>query len=255
MSETFTEIAEGLFAIHIALWHAPSQSLIFSDLHIGYEAELHAKGVLVPNFQTSDVIERIKYILHLLKRQKLCPVNIVLNGDLKHSFGKISSQEWTGIERIIRFLQQHCKNVIIVKGNHDVLLSHIAERFNLKTVPSFKIGGLLALHGDKLPTKEELDGVTIIVTGHDHPAIQLSDGAKREKYKCFLVGKYLRKILVVQPSTQPLVQGTDVLLGTYLSPLLPSNVGKFRVFVVDDVTCRVLDFGPVRIIVENCKSF
>lgn len=243
MPESFTQLAEGLYAIHVAIWHASSQSLIFSDLHVGYEAELHAKGVLVPKFQTSDIIERIENVMRLLKRQKVCPVNIVLNGDLKHSFGKISIQEWTGIEQIIHLLQQHCKNVIIVKGNHDVLLSHIAERFNLKTVPSFKIEDLLVLHGDKLPTKEELCGVTVIIVGHDHPAIQLSDGAKREKYKCFLVSKYLRRTLVVQPSTQPLVQGTDVLLGKFLSPLLPSNVGKFRVFVVDDVTCGVLDFG------------
>ena len=50
--------------------------------------------------------------------------------------------------------------------------------------------------------------------GHGHPAVSLSEGVKKEKYKCFLVGKYSKagngkRDVIIVLSFFPLVEGTD----------------------------------------------
>ncbi|MDO8660260.1 MAG: hypothetical protein Q7K43_00065, partial [Candidatus Woesearchaeota archaeon] len=105
------ELVSGLFAIGVGLYHKPSQTLVFSDLHLGYESELHFKGVLVPRRQFKETFFVISQILKKAEHVK----TIVLNGDLKHSFGRISSQEWNDILRLIDELRKHCAKIIVIQ--------------------------------------------------------------------------------------------------------------------------------------------
>ena len=91
-----------------------------------------------------------------------------------------------------------------------------------------------------------MKGIKTVIIGHEHPAVVLRDKAKAEKFKCFLVTNYRLRRLIVQPSFGPLMQGVDILGGNLLSPLLGANVGRGRMFVVDEETDTVLDFGLVR---------
>jgi len=61
--------------------------LIISDIHIGYEEALNKRGMMVPRFQFKILRERI---IKILKKYK--PSLVIVNGDLKHEFGKISDQ-------------------------------------------------------------------------------------------------------------------------------------------------------------------
>ncbi len=60
------------------------------------------------------ILERIHEIL---KRYKV--TRVVVNGDLKHEFGRITRQEWMEAKNFIEFLQENFNEVILIKGNHD----------------------------------------------------------------------------------------------------------------------------------------
>ncbi len=81
------EISPGIFVIGTSLWIEKERVLIINDLHLGYEGELHARGILVPKVQYDLIVKEIGKILAVVN-----PLQIVINGDLKHEFGRISSQ-------------------------------------------------------------------------------------------------------------------------------------------------------------------
>src|SRR3990172_1940024 len=100
-------ITNGVEAIDLALYLSAHKTLVFSDFHIGYEAELHKRGVLVPKFQFKDILKRLGWIFAKLRAQCAQLKAIVINGDLKHSFGEISRQEWKETLELIDFLREH----------------------------------------------------------------------------------------------------------------------------------------------------
>ena len=95
-----------------------------------------------------------------------------------------------------------------------------------------------------MPSKILLKSVKTIIIGHEHPAINLTSGARVEKYKCFLLGKFEKKNLIVMPSCNLLIEGTDVLSGNFLSPyLINSNIETFEVFVTLN---EIYSFGKIK---------
>ena len=215
--------------------------LIFSDFHIGYEEALNKQGILVPRFQFKDVIKRLGKIFSEIKKIKL--EKIIINGDLKHEFGRISEQEWRETLRLLDFLTKFCNEIILVKGNHDTIIGPIAEKKKVKIVEHFLVGNILIIHGNKIPEKELLKKAKTIIIGHEHPAVSLREDVRIEKFKCFLKGKYKRKKLIVMPSFCLATEGTDVLKEKLISPFLDHDLRNFEVFVVAD---KVYDFGKVK---------
>jgi len=94
------EIIKGIGIVDLALFIREQKTLVISDLHIGYEEELNKKGFLVPRMHFKDTIERLDKII-----QKTQPETIIINGDLKHEFGRISRQEWNDVVKIIEFIE------------------------------------------------------------------------------------------------------------------------------------------------------
>ena len=207
--------------------------LVINDLHIGYEQALHNKGILVPRFQLKEILKLIENIF-----KKINPQTIIINGDLKHEFGRVLQQEWKEISKFLDFLLEKCDEVIIIQGNHDPVIRPIALKKNVKVVKDFRIEDVLIIHGDELV---ETDAKRIII-GHEHPAIKIQDHGKWEKYKCFLKGRWKGKELIAVPSFNPLIEGTNVLEGNMLSPFL-QDIKNFKIYVVGD---KVFDFGKLK---------
>jgi len=229
------EIAKGIEIIDLSLYIKKHKLLIFSDFHMGFEESQNKHGVLIPRFQFKDTIIRLESIL-----KKVKPDTIIVNGDIKHEFGKISEQEWRETLKLIELLAKNCKKLILTKGNHDKIVEPIAKKRNIAITDSFEIGDFLILHGDKIP--KEIKSKTIII-GHEHPAVLIQDGERKEKFKCFLMGKYKRKTLIVQPSFNLVTEGTNVLKDKTLSPFLKQDLKKFEIFVVAD---KIYKFGKLR---------
>jgi hypothetical protein len=226
---------EGIELIDLAIYIKKSKTLIITDTHIGYEESLNKQGVLIPKFHFKDTIQRLEKIF-----SKVRPEIVIINGDVKDEFGTISETEWRNTLQLLDFLLKYCKEVVLIKGNHDKIIGPIAKKRNVKVVDEFLIDDILILHGDKIP--DELLRCKTIIIGHEHPAVGLKEGTRKEVFKCFLVGKWEGKTLIVQPSFNLVVEGTDVLKEDLLSPFL-TNIDNFRCYVVGD---KLYDFGKIK---------
>jgi len=252
------EILPGLVADGCALFVKGAKALILADLHIGYEEEARHHGVLVPQEQRGYFAKELG---RLITKHK--PRTVVLAGDVKHEFGRISQEEWSGVLRLVRRIRELGCAVEVVGGNHDVLIKPILDKLEvtlrkaliITTTHAKTEQRTLIVHGDEeldtlvkagILDKEGLGRVTTIIIGHEHPALAITDGVRTETVKCFLGGTYRhggkRYNMVVMPSFNPLALGTDVLRERPLGPLL-ADFGGFSAFaVLDD---GVLAFGGV----------
>lgn len=230
------DLHPGIRFIGPALFLETTKTLIFADIHLGAEAALVGRGVLLPRTQKQDTFKIIKEVLAYVT-----PQHIVLNGDLKHEFGSIHDEEWRDVLELLDVLNKHAP-VTVIKGNHDVLLLPILRKRHVPIVPSLLVEDWLVVHGDKMPDEEQLARAKGIIIGHEHPSLLLDDGIRKEKYKCFLMGVYQDKQLIVVPSMYPLVEGSDVLKERSLGPILKIAKG-LEAYVVEGM--EVLFFGPL----------
>ena len=233
------KISQGLYILGPSLWVKPAQALIINDIHLGYEEALQRKGVLVPKYQLEEVLQQLKGILALIK-----PKKVIINGDLKHEFGTVLRQEWKEVLELLDFLLKQVEEVVIIKGNHDTIIKPLAEKRGIAVMKDWTFQDILVVHGDEMVETT----ATRIIIGHEHPAITIKEGGKREKYKCFLKGKWKGKELIAVPSFNPLLEGTDVLKERMLSPFL-EKVRNFTVFVVHEG--EVFEFGKVKELISG----
>jgi len=214
-----------------------NEILVFGDLHMGYEDTLTGKGVF-PRRQLKDTIEKLNNIFFSLNMKARKIKQIIILGDLKHKFGEISDAEWRETIKLLDFLIKQCKKIILIKGNHDNILGPIAQKKEVKLKNYHKIKNICFLHGDKL-YKNCLGNCNIIIMGHLHPVISLNDKYKREKYKCFLVGKWKRKRAYVLPSFGKTSFGYD----------LRSDKGRKKFLIIDDKNLK-----KFKVIIYNYKE-
>jgi len=231
------QISKNIEIKDLALHLKEENILIIADTHVGYEESLNKQGILIPRFQFQEIIKRLKPILNQYNK-------IIINGDIKHEFGTISDQEWRHTLQLIDLLSEHCKELILIKGNHDTILGPIAKKRNIKIVDEYKVNDILITHGDKL---KDLKEIKTIIIAHEHPAISIKEGARTELFKCFLKGKYKKATLIVQPSYNLVTEGTDIIKEKVLSPFLKQDLSDFDVFVVAD---KVYEFGKLKKLVE-----
>jgi len=230
------KLAPNIYAVDLCIYLSDIKALILSDLHLGYEESLQKRGVLVPKTMFKQIMRRLDWILNQIPVEK-----VIFNGDIKHEFGTISVQEWREVLRLIEYFEKKNIELLAVKGNHDTIFGPIARKKQVKEVKEFRDKDILIVHGDYVPEKLS----KIIIIGHEHPAVTLREKAKAERFKCFLKDKFKKSVLIVQPSFNPLAEGSDVLKGGILSPLI-SGVERFEIFVVNDKSHDVLPFGKVK---------
>ncbi len=232
-------IDKDISIIDLSLYDEKNNILYISDLHLGFEEELNRRGVLIPRWQLKDELQQLEKIFKQIPK-KLDAV--VINGDLKHEHGRISDQEWREILRLFDFLAKHAEKTILVKGNHDNFLAPIARKRDLTVVDYFAIDDIYVMHGHEIPENDDFKKAKRIIIGNEHPAIAIQDEVRSELYKCFLKGSWKKKQIIVLPSFNPMTIGTDVIKGTFLSPILKDGVSKYDVFIIQD---KVYEFGTV----------
>ncbi|MCF7866609.1 metallophosphoesterase [Candidatus Woesearchaeota archaeon] len=242
------EIISGINIIGPSLFFEKEKILVIGDVHIGQENSIHKMGFNIPLNQFKLINEFLENVVEELK-----PKTIIINGDLKHDFGKITNDEWDKITLFLKNLKKYSK-VIIIGGNHDKILEPIIDKLDLQMSSYHKIvlenDFVYITHGDIIP--HDLDYVTsnIIIIGHEHPAIKLKDNNRVEIFKSFLKGKYKDKTLIVMPSLNPISEGTDILSQKLLSPFLKEiknnkTLGYFEAYILDDKN-KVYFFGKLK---------
>lgn len=217
------------------------KTLVISDLQLGYEEALTKQGVMLPRFQAKDIMKLLEEMLRTAK-----PETVVINGDLKHEFGTISGQEWRDALQVFDLILKYAERVIVVKGNHDVVLGPLARKRGIDVVESYETGKILIIHGHKKVRIPER--IRMIVIGHEHPALTVREEMRAEKFKCFLKGEYKGKGLIVMPSMNMLTEGTDITQSRSFSPFLKKNRDSFEIFAVAD---KVYSFGKLANLNKN----
>lgn len=232
------EMAPGFQALDLTLYVPGDDCLILGDLQLGLEEQYNNQGVFIPRFNFREVKQHLRKIFTTKNHIS----HIVLNGDIKHGFGNASNQEWREVIELLELLSEHSDRITIVKGNHDIAIEPIARFAKVKLEKKgvhLEHTNAFVCHGHEIPDSNEYEKATSVIIGHDHPAIELKDGATRQKYKCFLVGNFERKRIIVLPSFNFAAPGSDPRAGA-LSPFLQKNLDHFRAWLVED---QVYDFG------------
>jgi len=235
-------IAKDIEIVDLALYLNKYNTLIIADTHLGIEEAMNKQGLLVPRFQFKEVMTRFQKILDGLgvtQGKKLA--RIIVNGDFKHEFGRISETEWRHALQFIDLMRVYTDELILIKGNHDTILGPIAEKREVTLQKFILLGDILVTHGDTIFAQELKQCKTIII-GHEHPAVRIADDVRGETFKCYLKGTYKRKTLIVQPSFNLVSEGTNILHERLLSPYL-HNLSSFDVYVVGE---DVYHFGKVK---------
>ncbi|MGV8171319.1 MAG: metallophosphoesterase [Candidatus Woesearchaeota archaeon] len=239
------ELLKGVIAEDLFLYLPDYKTFILSDIHIGYEESLNRQGILIPRNNYTDLIIRIERAIDRISKKNIIK-KIIINGDIIHEFGKISRKEKALTNKFIKFMSSYGK-ITLIEGNHDKALKYFIDK-DIEISEHLALGEFLILHGDTLPSKESFKGIKTIIIGHEHPSIALASGSRSEKYKCFLKGKYAGMDLIVMPSCNIFIEGTDVSREKLLSPFLKkNNILNFEVFVVED---KIYDFGKIRTLLK-----
>ncbi|MCX6747294.1 MAG: metallophosphoesterase [Candidatus Pacearchaeota archaeon] len=222
--------------------------LAIGDLHLGYEYQIQQSGVLIPEYQIKEVIEELKIVFDEIKEKKFKLKKIIFIGDIKHSF----SYEWKEknyFREVINFLKDYVKEkeIILIKGNHDT----IDYSFSDKLQDYYIEDDLAFCHGHKSFIEIFDKKIKTIIFGHIHPSIILSDSQniKREKYKCFLVGTFNRKKIIILPSFLATIEGTTINelsegYEDYFSIIPRKKLMNFEVFAIEKN--EVYDFGKIK---------
>jgi hypothetical protein len=146
-------------------------TLLIADPHLGWENSLQEKGIHVPS-QTQKILNKLVAIIAEYKPDKL-----VILGDVKYTVVSSELGEWQDIPDFFVKLQDHIKDIAIVRGNHDANLEPLLpENIELLPATGTVIGDVGVFHGHKWPSPLVL-GCKTLVMGHLHPAVVLHDPA------------------------------------------------------------------------------
>ncbi len=170
---------------------------------------------------------------------------IILLGDLKHEFSGLTKDERNELVNFLGYLEKKCREIIVIRGNHDNYLLNIIAGKGIKLWDFYKWKEFCFSHGDR-NFKEIWDKkIKYLVIGHLHPAIVLRDGIKAEKYKCFLEGKFKGKKIIIVPSFIEIGEGANILEIMNDSSLIwKFALKKFKVMVINE-NLEVIDFGKL----------
>lgn len=231
-------LSQDCWLLENAIYIPSEKTLVIADLQLGAEQQLRALGHNVMYEQAEKMLRLLERLVaeHDVER-------LVINGDLKHEFGRISGQERRDILGMLRKLKRSVR-VEVVRGNHDTITKPLTDRLGIELHEALSVGPFYCVHGHELPAGEAFQRAETVIIGHMHPAIVLHDGVRKEKCKCFLVGAYGGKRLIVLPSFATLSEGADVLRVDPNTPLLDRNAMQdCELYAIADEIRR---FGTVR---------
>lgn len=214
--------------------------LVIGDLHLGYEGALRETGVLVGDELLKEYESYLERVFDKVGKVQ----EIILLGDVKHVIGKIIKEEWSNVLSFLDYLKEKCDKIVIVRGQHDALVEPIIKKRKEIKLREYYISGKYGfLHGDKAQVGVENADVKYWIVGNAHPAVKISDGIKIEKYKCFLIGEYKDKKVIIVPSFIYNNEGSDPREND-LGMAWKFKYNKFKVIVVGE-DLKDLEFGKL----------
>lgn len=230
-----------------SLFFPKEKIVVIGDLHLGYEKALRREGLEFPLKQFEEVIEELEKTLKHIKARYGKIEEIIFLGDIKHHFSYQESEKQE-INKLVGFLRKYVKEskIIFIRGNHE------KNDKNGKYVNFYIVKDIAFVHGHREFLEIYDKKVNLIVMGHLHPTITLSDKMeiKKEKYKCFLVGRYRKKDFIILPSFISITEGVSLSefndeKGYDFSIVPNKELENFEVYVVVQLGEEALNFGKL----------
>ncbi len=217
-------IHDGIYIVAATptLYFEDNGLLVFADTHLGFEEEMARQGVFIPRAQLRRIISTLDRVFSLLKERGV--KTVLINGDVKHSFDKLTRQEKYEVKALLDYLFDKVDRVLIVRGNHDNYLPIVTKDYGIELMPYHEIvyrgRKIVFTHGHVIVDVD----ADLIIIGHEHPSIALIDSLGLvTKAPCFLYMKLdIGSELIVLPSMGAYQSGTRVTLdrASYLSPYI-----------------------------------
>lgn len=218
------------------------RAVYLSDLDVLVCADLHVGKVATSNVEIGlgerrDLVDRF---VALCDRYR--PREVVVAGDLLHSFGTIPS----GVPETVHELRETVGNfetdVIVTRGNHDPMLSELWDG-SIDDVCRYEFddGEVVVTHGDVLPQTD----ADVYVIGHDHPTIEIEG----RRHPCYLLGRsqYGGADLLMVPAFGTSVSGVAInsmSTSDFQSPLV-TDADDLRPIVCDPDGGDSMEFPPL----------
>lgn len=250
------EVYPGLYILsgHPFLYHDKTRTLLLADIHLGYEEAVAEEGVYLPRAQLEYFKREIGSVVDEVSIER-----VVVIGDLKHRFDRLSRQEKTEITEAVEYLRSRgVQEIVLVRGNHDNYVSYLAERLGVRVVDYLLLDDILLIHGHTDPLQDQridISSVRVIVYGHEHPSIVLRDRlGKIGKLPVFLeiplsIGGAGRVRGIVLPATGFYQLGSPVSLDPekYLSPITKryGDINMMRPYILSREEGIVLEMPPL----------
>jgi putative SbcD/Mre11-related phosphoesterase len=192
----------------------PERTVVVADLHLGFEDEFRAKGIMIPR-ESHRIVESLADLCAKERAER-----VIILGDLKHQFLGASTLEWKTIPRLLKQLKETVSDIMVIPGNHDgglrKMLGGVATILPAKGY-LVEDEGVGLTHGHVRP-HESLLRSRIIVTGHMHPVIRLGSDEGSTRLRVWLKMRGDRRLLF-----QKLIGGkTGRLRGTIQLLIMPS---------------------------------
>jgi uncharacterized protein len=218
-------------------------SLVLSDLHLGYESHMAKRGIFIPKVNLKKIINELEIALKSTKAK-----NIVVVGDIKNEFSTVGADEFNELHELIGFCNEKKIGLVLIKGNHDNFIDRYKEPFKFKVYTNEAlIGDYFFFHGDRLPAIPKKKP-KMLISGHEHPTIGISNSAGRsERLRCFLFEKYKGIPYLVLPAINYFASGSDINVNGkwhLLSPALKRiNIDNAHAIVIGYGS--TIDFGTI----------
>jgi putative SbcD/Mre11-related phosphoesterase len=212
--------------------------IIVSDLHIGLEADLLTKGITVsPNLVSNMVAE----LLGLIKSEHAD--GIILLGDIKHTVGAISRQEWSDVPLFLKELSAKAE-VYLVPGNHDSNIEQLVPvNVNMTTSKGMTLDDTLLVHGHSMPSDVRAR-VNRIVMGHIHPVF-LKRGSVINGERVWLYIQARKEAIFAEKGI------LDIVVAPTFNPYLYSMGEKTYQKSISPIIKRIMQHGVKKCIIAT----
>ncbi|GAC1310973.1 MAG: ligase-associated DNA damage response endonuclease PdeM [Mucilaginibacter sp.] len=162
-----------------AIYWQQEKALIAADVHLGKVGHFRKAGIAVPRDMEQSELAALSDLIDEHKPEK-----IIFLGDFFHS-DMNSDWDW-----FILWRSQFPKlEVILVRGNHDIIDDSYYHQLNISLHDRLFVGPFLMLH-HPLSVEEQQTAAGYSFCGHIHPGVRLvGKGRQQITLPCFAFGE------------------------------------------------------------------